>query len=291
MANRSVPDLKELFKQASESAQQVPENMQEAAFNRALDLLTGNAQSDPSTKIISKKSEGKKKNSTRIERNTKGSLTDELLSTIDSTRHPGVRSANKILDSSLMVLQIALVDHKIDGLTASQIAKILIGKFRISTSVPAVRMALMRATNLVNRIPDRQSFLYKIMAPGEEYLAHLSKTGGSGVISTPQRKKGKKRVAKKSSSSTSKKSKAKKQRKGKGGRPGPGAIVKQLMGKGFFKKTKTIQDVIDHCDSEFAYKYKASEFSVALMRALRNKVLGRQKNAEGQFEYFDNPDS
>jgi hypothetical protein len=35
-----MEDLKEVFKQAAEIAQQVPENMQEAAFNRALDLLT-----------------------------------------------------------------------------------------------------------------------------------------------------------------------------------------------------------------------------------------------------------
>jgi hypothetical protein len=35
-----VSDLKEIFKQAAEIAQQVPENMKEAAFNRALDLLT-----------------------------------------------------------------------------------------------------------------------------------------------------------------------------------------------------------------------------------------------------------
>ncbi len=37
-------DLKEIFKQAAEIAQQVPENMQEAAFNRVLDLLTNRAQ-------------------------------------------------------------------------------------------------------------------------------------------------------------------------------------------------------------------------------------------------------
>jgi hypothetical protein len=39
-------DLKEIFKQAAEIAQQVPENMQEAAFNRVLDLLTNSAQED-----------------------------------------------------------------------------------------------------------------------------------------------------------------------------------------------------------------------------------------------------
>jgi hypothetical protein len=38
-----VEDLKQVFKQAAEIAQQVPENMQEAAFNRALNLLTDKA--------------------------------------------------------------------------------------------------------------------------------------------------------------------------------------------------------------------------------------------------------
>lgn len=45
MAKKTVPDLKELFKQAAEIAQQVPESMQEAAFNRALEMLTGSLSS------------------------------------------------------------------------------------------------------------------------------------------------------------------------------------------------------------------------------------------------------
>lgn len=47
----TVPDLKELFKQAAEIAKDVPENMQETAFNRALDMLTHGlpAQSHPSS--------------------------------------------------------------------------------------------------------------------------------------------------------------------------------------------------------------------------------------------------
>ncbi len=49
-----MPDLKELFKQAAEIASQVPESMHDAAFNRALDMLTGDASGQaevpPSTK-------------------------------------------------------------------------------------------------------------------------------------------------------------------------------------------------------------------------------------------------
>ena len=53
MSKKIMPDLKELFKQAAEIAQHVPESMQEAAFNRAIDLLTGKTQtktdSNPAT--------------------------------------------------------------------------------------------------------------------------------------------------------------------------------------------------------------------------------------------------
>ncbi len=41
MAKQTVSDLKDLFKKAAEISKQVPESMQVAAFNRALDLLTG----------------------------------------------------------------------------------------------------------------------------------------------------------------------------------------------------------------------------------------------------------
>lgn len=46
MSKKTVPDLKELFKQAAEIAKQVPESMQEAAFNRAIDLLTNASGTD-----------------------------------------------------------------------------------------------------------------------------------------------------------------------------------------------------------------------------------------------------
>jgi hypothetical protein len=44
MATKDLSELKEIFKQAAEIAKQVPNNMQEAAFNRALSLLTGQAE-------------------------------------------------------------------------------------------------------------------------------------------------------------------------------------------------------------------------------------------------------
>ena len=59
MAKQTVVDLKELFKQAAEIAQQVPDKMQEAAFNRAVDLLTGaSAGNGPSQSTKQQKTRG-----------------------------------------------------------------------------------------------------------------------------------------------------------------------------------------------------------------------------------------
>ncbi|MDX6499627.1 MAG: hypothetical protein QOG23_2887 [Blastocatellia bacterium] len=64
-----MADLKELFKQAAEIAQQVPENMQEAAFNRALDLLTNESDEERTARRVTraKRSQNRKANPHRIE--------------------------------------------------------------------------------------------------------------------------------------------------------------------------------------------------------------------------------
>ena len=68
MSTKKTPDLKELFKQAAEIAGQVPDNMQEAAFNRALDLLTGrteNSDRSVSSAATIKKTKANKKKTTK----------------------------------------------------------------------------------------------------------------------------------------------------------------------------------------------------------------------------------
>jgi len=147
MSKKTIPDLKELFKQAAEIAQQVPESMQEAAFNRAIDLLTGEPQSKQVDERTTTKAKVRKKKHHDDKIDTGSSSVDDLLSSIDSTKHPNVTSANRVLDRSLMVLQIALRDHSVNGLTPSSIATILTDKFRINTTKYAVGMALSKATN------------------------------------------------------------------------------------------------------------------------------------------------
>jgi hypothetical protein len=299
VAKKTVPDLKELFKQAAEIASQVPESMHEAAFNRALDMLTGDASEQaevrPSTKRRSTgTASGKQGLSSAADPHL---ATEVLLDSIDSTQHPGVTSGATVLDRSLMILKIAHDDHGVDGLISSDIAKILTNKFRISTSAAAVSMALGKVTNLVNRVARGKGFQYRIMAPGEEYLAHRG--DGGAELPSPERSaakkakpgaKGKDRLHQKAPTptaveSTTKKSKSSKKSAKGSGRPGPGAMLRELVSSGFFSKPRTISEIQAHAAQNLAHTYGLNELSTPLRRAIHDKFLVRTKNSDGQYEY------
>ena len=69
------------------------------------------------------------------------------------------------------------------------------------------------------------------------------------------------------------------------GRPGGKVTLDTLVSEGFFKSAKTIGQIVDHCDSSLAMKYRQSDFSGPLMRLVREKSLSRKKNTDGQYEY------
>jgi hypothetical protein len=280
----TVPDLKELFKQASEIASQVPVSMQEAAFNRALDMLTlgssekvAPANSSSQQKTPTTNPEGKARSS--------GAKTiEELLVNIDSTQHPGIAAASLVLDRALMILQIARTEHSVDGLTPPQIAKILTEKFRLNTSNAAVSMALGKATNLVNRITEGQGYKYRIMNPGEEYLAKLN-TDKETSIRQP-RSNAKKSTAKKNKSPTSASTTSSKPTKKSGTRPGPKQFLERLIANGFFSSHREISSIISHIQQAHAHAYKATDMAPTLVRLLRENKLKREKNKDGRYEYF-----
>lgn len=280
----TVPDLKELFKQASEIASQVPVSMQEAAFNRALDMLTlGSTEkivptsSSTQQKTPASKPMGKARSS--------GAETiEELLVNIDSTQHPGIAAAPLVLDRALMILQIARTEHSVDGLTPPQIAKILTEKFRLNTSNAAVSMALGKATNLVNRITEGQGYKYRIMSPGEEYLAHFS-TDKEPLPRQP-RSNAKKSTAKKKSTTTKSPTTVSKPNKKIGTRPGPKQFLEQLIDEGFFSEHREISGIISHIREAHALTYKTTDMTPTLIRLLREKKLKRERNVDGRYEYF-----
>ena len=74
-------------------------------------------------------------------------------------------------------------------------------------------------------------------------------------------------------------------RSAKGSRPGPKNMIEGLIAKNFFKKPKTISDIINHCTKDLAYTYSNNELAITLTRLTRDQQLKREKNAEDQFEY------
>jgi hypothetical protein len=285
VTNKTIPGMKEVFRQAAEIAQQVPENMQVAAFNRALDLLTGSA--DESGEL--RQTTPEISPSTPKARHAKAMTKQEspvatLMAAIDTTQHPAMAATAKVLDRALMVLQIALRNHDIDGLTPPEIAQILTDKFRLKTSRQAVSMAISSATTLVNRVPRGSGYEYRIMGPGEEYLTDLGSERKSSKQKGPARVAHKKRPAARAAKIDEPTNKEK-AGGAKSSRPGPKQILETLIAGKFFDSPRDIAQMIEHIRHQYARTYKATDLSPALTRLRREDKLNRTKNDKGVYEY------
>jgi hypothetical protein len=62
-------------------------------------------------------------------------------------------------------------------------------------------------------------------------------------------------------------------------------MLDRLVSEGFFKKPRTIKELVEHCSHNLALKYKQSDFSGPLGRLTRDVKLKRTKNADKQYEY------
>jgi len=215
------------------------------------------------------------------------------LEQIDSTQHPGIRSTSTVLDRSLMILQIARSEHNVDGLVPSVIARILTEKFRVNTTDVAVRMALGKVTNLVNRVQKGNAFLYRIMGPGEEYLAQLGQAkSASPTARAAKRKVRASRGAKSPEAhepkmelhgATPATTKAPLRKRASG--LGPKAAVTGLVESGFFDAPKTGPAVQEHLKKKRGYDIGTDQLRLAMLRLVRDGRLEREEGAEGQYEY------
>ena len=66
---------------------------------------------------------------------------------------------------------------------------------------------------------------------------------------------------------------------------GPRTLLDTLIAEGFFTKPQTLNSIIQHAKQHKAKTFKANELSGTLARFVREDKLGRQKNANGQYEY------
>jgi hypothetical protein len=75
-------------------------------------------------------------------------------------------------------------------------------------------------------------------------------------------------------------------RAARSGRPGPTAVLNELANDGFFDERRALKDIVDHAKSQKARNFKRTDLSGPLGKLVRDKVLRREKNADGQFEYY-----
>lgn len=273
----SDPNLDEIFKKASEIAKNVPEKLQEIAFNRALDELlkkdSGKIKGKPSTKEKRKE----------IENDPQIQDINFLLKELDRTKYPKVYDASDVLSRSLWILFIAQNEFELDGLGPTDISKILTEKFRIKSSRQAVTYALDAAGNKVDRVSlSGKKPYYRIMQPGEDFIH-------SNEPNTPTTKKPK------SKSSNSRKTKPKdskknadnglKQKNKNNTKVGSKKIMTDLIREGFFDNPKKIKEIQEYILHKQGYKFDVTHLSPNLTRLLREGKLDREKSSDGQYEY------
>lgn len=287
----SSSDLKDLYKQAGEIAKVVPESMQEAAFNRALDMLTGAEGGDAR---ISAQGPRRRKAPSSDSKPADSSADDvgASLGAIDRTAYPQIDVGMSVLNRSLWVLKIAKDEQGVDGLSAPQIADVLTGKFRVKTRRQNVTTALDKANRLVDRTKEGRGVRYRIMGEGDRHLAEKDSSGQSRAVS---RHAGGKR--RKTQTAKSQKTPAKANRNGADpgskasggrspGRVGPKGMLTEMLGSGFFDKPRTIADIRLHLEQKHGRRFKPTDISPALVRLLREKKLDREKGDAGQYEYI-----
>ena len=101
-------ELEEKFAKAAEIAKKVPKNLQEAAFNRALDALLG-AQGG-----AKRASEGARGSSKQTSPHKEEEEASSLLAEIDRTKYPDVGATHRVADRALKILQLARKDYNVD---------------------------------------------------------------------------------------------------------------------------------------------------------------------------------
>jgi hypothetical protein len=259
----------EAFKEAANLAKLVPEAMQAAAFDRALSLLLGES---------SAKGTVTRRTGQALPPADDGSVT-KLLADVDRTAHPEVTTSPRVLERAMLILRIAKDAHGIDGLTAPEIARVLTDKFRKKTSRQAVQAALDSAADFVDRIPTGGRVTYRIMHDGEVHLK--SPTGKPGAAPTARTRK-----RKQSERAAAPGANAKPQRvRARGDGVSRKALIVQLINDGFFATPQVMGDICDQLSHKKGHSFQARELSATILRLLRDGVLDRDRNKDGQYAY------
>jgi hypothetical protein len=67
---------------------------------------------------------------------------------------------------------------------------------------------------------------------------------------------------------------------------GPAPTLNDLLSEGFFAKRSTLAKIIEHCKMNKARNLRQNDLSGPLGKFVRDGRLKRQKNSDGQYEYW-----
>lgn len=261
-------DYKKVFAEAARIAEAVPESMQSAAFNRALDLLIG--ASPPAggdhlgeQKVDSSRNDPGKPASTATSVEDRVSL---LLREMNSTHYPIIHDARDHETRCLALLAAARKDFGVDGLTSSEVVKILKDKFRVSISGRTARRVLGEAGTRVDRVPEGKGFLYRIMRDGEDLVTKAQTNEATSPPASAARSKKKPK----------KRGRERRARAATASGRGPSEWIQHLIDTDWFKSPRSVKDIVSELGRKGA-NYKASDFTRRLQGLVRDGVLERSK--------------
>ena len=272
MRKKSLTDL---IAEAAEAASRAPEHLQEIAFSKAFDALSGASEQGKGASIGTA--------ARRVGKNAQGAQESLALDDLDRTKHPDITHDRNALVNAMSLLRAARDDLRIDGLSASDIASTLTGKFRCRIGRRAVASALNGAGSLVDRRTEGRKVIFRLMSPGEERLGRVL----AGDEDSGTRKA---RTTRKRSTTAKKKSKATdaggaKTKRAGGRKYGAATGVKRLLDNGYFQVPRTIGVIGKELKDNHGRIFKSNELSPVLVRQIRSGALVRKKNADKQYEY------
>lgn len=181
-------EVNQMVNEAAEAAKGLPENLQEAAFNRVFEYLANKQNHASGSPAKSGRSKGSSHTSAKAKPESTGETRADLLGRLNRTHHPEISHNNTSLINSLYLLRAVHNELDIDGLTATEIAKVITEKFRFRVTRQAINQALDSVGQLVDRSKVGNSTFYRIMGPGEQHLNDFESSPTTKVRNTPKRK-------------------------------------------------------------------------------------------------------
>ena len=252
--------LKGIFKEAAAIAKVVPEELREAAFNRALDRLMGEEG----------RNAGKRR---RVDEEPSAPKRpfERPFSALAETAH-----VETILEKSVEVLNLATGTLGIEAMTAEQIAEMLDEKFGIVTSNEMVARVLENTDGLVRRVREGGGAVYRLIRPVPAKKRTAGKRKTASKAKTKARAKGKTRA----------KAAGRAKAGGDDGESGQdGAqLLLGLAGKGFLATARTTGEIILFLQRK-GFEITARELTPLLIRLLKAGLLARDGTGRGRYKY------